>query len=149
MQVPSIGEAYTYRELADAHAKVSKALSKIRYKPNWSFSCSASPSVGAVSVTATMRVKDSTRQLPAGVVDIHPAFRAQEMVGAGQDIEVSNIMSIAWQVLHGMDEATLVSYIFDYLIMGMERHEAQEWYRFDGVVVRDPHKEQWRGAQSE
>lgn len=32
-------------------------------------------------------------------------------------------------------------YLFEHVIMGVERHEAAEWFRVDGEMLFDPHRE--------
>jgi len=95
----------------------SAIVSEISYKPGWEIWSDAYGDHLLVKVRA--RVQDS---------------RAAEI----REIVLTQDLAIDARLLAVLDEPALVDHVFGRLLE-IERHEAQEWYRYRGVLVNDPH----------
>lgn len=116
----SLPPATNFRNATDA----LKYLGRMTYKPGYKFSCwvedTNRPTMEQVIVlNLVVPVPDSTRadQKPVSIV-----FTNRESV---HNVIHSGPMYLLSRVQH--------------FFLLWERHEMDEWFRFDGVMVRDPH----------
>lgn len=122
-----------YPDLYKAYRRIEALAGRFSYKPNWVFEVEASPESGCITLGARMKTADSTG---------HP--HGHRMPGEDDPdsyIVIAKAISFPWQTVSEFDEGILVQQIFDLLVMGLERHEAEEWFRLDGRAVYDPHDE--------
>lgn len=114
------------------HLKWEQFFKDFSYKPNWEFDYQYQPDFDDQKVFITMRVPDSRRPLPEptpldnlmGKRTVIPAVPINKTVMLGP--------------FHG--EAYAKDYIRHHII-DMEIHEVDEWFRYQGELVFDPHKE--------
>jgi hypothetical protein len=96
-------------------------LAKVRYKPGWSFYLKeVTPESyyfdGCASVTVFCDVPDT----------YHPEFTVQ--------------ISASYPVPYYLpDEEAFLHWLRGYVINAVEQHESDEWFRYEGVLVNDPH----------
>jgi hypothetical protein len=106
----------------------NEQIATCSYKPEWKFEVQESGPLDGAAVhywatavlVMSMMVEDS----------YHP----------GQQIKIGRRQSVPIHVVERMDRRFFLEWIFR-AIIDAERHEAQEWFKVDGVVFDDPHKE--------
>lgn len=103
---------------------VNEIVAGLTYKPNWTIDLEER--WGAISLVLRMHVPDATK--PAG---------------SGEMVEACGGRTLDLYRMKMMSRRAFLDWVFEE-IMAMERHEAQEWFRLRGELVRDPHAE--RGA---
>lgn len=120
------------------------ALEGVRYKEGWSWTMEALPTQygfdnnPGLSVTITMTVLDSrleSAQFPFPVlvddgIELRPA--------TGKPVEVSGTFWLGGYLLKEMTVPKVQAWFLGCLL-GMETHEAREFFRIDGELFFDPH----------
>ena len=131
------------------------ALEAVKYKPNWhwrveplSLPWQYSPEAasGGMAVTVTMEVPDSRPQwMP---VLSHPyLIDAWEVRSSpAKPIEVSGRFTVPGHILSHWTDARQVQAWLLGCIVGMETHEAREFFLVDDERVFDPHSTMGRDA---
>ena len=105
-------------------ATVTNIVHRISYKPGYRLYVDFCPSNHSVRVAIKAMVKNSRDPHPTGTDEVE--FQATIEVPLFQHIFDS--------------EEDLVLYLRDELITLMELHERDEWFKFDGILVKDPHQ---------
>lgn len=104
-------------------------LERFRYKPGWK-----------LEVIPTSMFAESA----INACSIGMTFRAPNAESWNQDesniIVLGRRVTISWDELHECTEEELVRTIGDQVKL-FEMHEVDEWLRFDGVRLNDPHPE--------
>lgn len=102
----------------------------LNYKPNWDFDLQRFVEYSEARVIMTMRVPDSRKPVPQSEFNL---------MGQRQVIPLVPITkTVLLGPFHGEE------YAKDYIrfhIRDMEDHEIDEWFRYKGELVFDPHKE--------
>ena len=124
----------------DTFKWVQMMLSQFSYKPGWQFDLHRRPEVGGVMLTISLMVEDSRR----GPNQI-PRYREMTLT-AGEPfrIERDDLIPISGSYVvdryatEGRDEDRFLRWLHS-RITSVERHETDEWFRFKGRLVHDPH----------
>ena len=98
---------------------MERLVSRIAYKPNW-------------------RLSAHLGNQPTPAIIIEAMASVQDSSGSGVRIEIGKSMTLPPQVLCQFSDLDILRYLF-MVIMEMERHEAEEWFKMDGVRLYDPH----------
>lgn len=111
-------------------ADVRSIIDSVTYKPGWSISMVASNTRedGARSFESPYMLNIQARVHDSRQADPHDPQRASVGIAWSEEIP--------YAVLHTSDE--VLSHI-RHVIDGLERHERDEWFAVDGVLVKDPH----------
>ena len=110
-----------------------EVLSKVTYKPNVNLSVYGAGDVWKLRVQ--MWIEDSRKPLERW--EVRP--RSMQYFGPQRPLEsVSRTICIPMFVKG--DEHGFLNWI-RYVLLDMENHELDEWFRYNGELVNDPHKE--------
>lgn len=114
----------------DQLERVRSLLAKITYKPGW-------------VITA---FEHGVMREPKNEYSFYDPTRIyirilclQPDTVTGRETEISHHSSLSRYDVANMKDADVVGYLISNAIRHMELHEMDEWLRFDGVHVRDPH----------
>lgn len=124
LPLPSRGAAHAYVPLSDI-------VSRFTYKPGWRFTVhyGGMPVGGPSDLAATVAV-----HTPRDVVNSVPSpSRGEEL------LSVQNIVGIP----RDATEAEVVRRVRE-CVRKLELHESDEWLRYDGGMVAEPHTGLWR-----
>lgn len=116
----------TYRD----HLKWEQFFKDFSYKPNWEFDYIHEVDWDIQKVVITMRVPDSRRPVPEAEFDVMGRRQVIPMVPVSKTVILGRFAG--------------EQYAKDYIrhhIIDMEIHEVEEWFRYKGELVFDPHKE--------
>lgn len=97
--------------------ELNEVMAEVTYKPGWTLDLGQEN--WGVVLTMRMTVPDSTTY-------------------AHEPVEVVSRSPVDLWWLSRLDRDQFLNWLF-HEIMRMERHEAQEWFRFAGELVDDPH----------
>jgi hypothetical protein len=98
--------------------RLEAMLARVTYKPGWRLEIRPSPAQG---VQKALYV----------VAEIANSWRPEEDGYFGRSAPIPP----------SLDKAAFYRFVFEE-VLEMERHEAREWFRVDGVPPFDPHREE-------
>lgn len=107
----------------DPLVTVQGVIDKISYKPEWTFRCGLSPVSDDIEVRMTFNAKDSTGKR------------------IGYDPVILSIRISYEIILRAKNAEEYVKETIFHSIRTMEMHEIDEWLKYNGVHVNDPHPE--------
>jgi hypothetical protein len=114
----------------DQYERVKNLVGRITYKPGWKM---------VVSRTRTQNEYPSRYDLPA--VWITVTLPAIDVNDPEHKIILSN-QKCFWQyTLETMKDEQILEYCVVNLLLDTEKHELDEWFKFDGIQIFDPHKQ--------
>ena len=102
-----------------------RLVARVTYKPGWAVTAIDDPILGAVVIRVAFTVPDATLE-------------------SEQPLPLRIKYALPAALLVDMDERRALAYVFE-RVMEMERHEAREWFKLDGVPVDYPHGPDPRG----
>lgn len=112
---------FGHQYINDAHHRVSNLVGRLTYKPGFKI---------AVIPLA----------YPYDGICIRFSVGAEGQPGdTSEPIEIHSYLWVAWQVAECIDEWALAQRIFNG-VLDLERHQAQGWFKLDGVLFDDPHQ---------
>lgn len=110
--------------MTDQLERVRSVLQKVTYKPGW-------------VITA---FDHRTIQEPKNdFFSFHLCL--QPDIVSGRQTEIAHHSSLSIFDLANMKDDQVITYFVTNAIRDMEMHEMDEWFKFDGFHVRDPHPE--------
>lgn len=141
-----------YRDIKDL-------LARVKYKPNVYFDVSQDHSFdGNLKVHAKMWTLDSRQEYPpperwtaltingVGVRDIMWLGDNHNRMTCNIDpIRIASTQIVPWSVREA-GERLFWTWFKRAIIDELEHHEIDEWFRVDGELVHDPHKNDWSRA---
>lgn len=102
---------------------LDRQLHRFRYKPQ--FHCA----VAEMDTWAAAR----------GTYNLRIWFRTEDTYNPGRTVKIAGIHAIPPFILHRQDEDEFARWLLNTLV-GLEEHEAREWFRRDGEIFDNPHK---------
>lgn len=102
------------------YAELQMLLIRVTYKPNFKFQAYRQANVDSIRVSLAAQLPDA-RDTEGQIVTIH------------------SCLDISEPTLLGYTQSQVLEYLCK-LILDFEKHEADEWFKLDGVQVNDPHK---------
>jgi len=99
-----------------------RLVARLSYKPGWEVSVLQGPVDGSVTLRVAFTVSDA---------------RAVRLMAPALPLRIKHPLSAS--LLAGMNEARAVAFVFE-KVLEMERHEAREWFKLDGIPVDYPHE---------
>ena len=118
--------------IEDQLERVKRLLKKVTYKPGWKLDCSWEKS----KRQTYPRTSDWDRIFIMVQVRVPDAIDPQRMT------TVHSHYSMVAIDLERFNDGQIVDYFIRLAIQHMEEHEFCEWFKFDGICVKDPHPEQ-------
>lgn len=118
--------------MEDQLKRVKALLDKVTYKPGWTLDCSREPS----KYQTYPRSWDWDRIFIMVQVKVPDAIDPHKMTTIHSHYSLFSID------LERLDDRQIVDYFIRRAIQQMEEHELCEWFKFDGICVKDPHPEQ-------
>lgn len=105
--------------------RIQDILDRMTYKPGWKITIS--------------RPEDCGVQNYWEPITLHARYPTIDIT-TGKPITLSLVRSIPLESAETVPEDALIDLI-GYIIKNFEMHEFDEWFKIDGVCVRDPHPE--------
>jgi hypothetical protein len=111
--------------------RVKRLLSRVTYKPGWKITADYQGfSLEQAHMGPWRRVEITVRLNGPDAYDSN-----------GKMTIISRTDSLQEYDIERLDDGQIVDYFICRAIRELEEHEFREWFRFDGVCVRDPHPE--------
>jgi hypothetical protein len=131
------------------YPEILSLLQRISYKPNFNITCVPGSRELGVMLHITMYVPDSTHS--------HPPVEAREetryyrdagrmvTLDRGYRQEICNLIPVSGGrcVPPGLDQDGFLCWLRS-VLLELETHELDEWFKIDGAAVNNPHKNDGR-----
>jgi hypothetical protein len=118
----------------DQLERVQRLLKKVTYKPGWIITAYPHQMFDEPRSEDRYRFHNETR-IVIRVVCLQPDTIS------GQPREFIHHRSLcAYDIAH-LDDSKIIEYFIGRAIVEMEMHEVDEWFKYDGSHVKDPHPE--------
>lgn len=116
--------------MIDQLERVRGIVKKITYKPGWRF-----------NVASRYFDYQPTRPWDIDRVIITITAPMPNLNGDGTTVDVISQKQIECLQLERMKDEDILDYWITHCILDLEKHEMDEWLKFDGFHVREPHPE--------
>lgn len=118
--------------IEDQLQRVKRLLDKVTYKPGWTLNAGAIPA----------GEDDPLDTGDYGDIVLNVTMVADDAIWDRKKVTVYFQKIIDMGALRRMDDRKVLDYFIFGAIKELEEHECNEWFKFDGICVRDPHPEQ-------
>jgi hypothetical protein len=115
-------------------SRIQTLLSRVTYKPGWKFECWPTYASNGRLSDREISIITSFTAVNAENPSSTEIFHSQNLFPA--------------EILENMTDADLVLHVIRECIFRVEMHEVDEWLKFNGKCVREPHPELMRAPAS-
>ncbi len=116
----------------DVFKRLETIISSIGYKPNWKIS------VKPKMLRYSRRLKGWTEDY--STLTIRAIMVAPDTI-TGKSTEILSDYDFSAYTIENMKDEEIIRYVIKSAIMKLEHHEFDEWYKYKGEHVFDPHPE--------
>lgn len=131
------------REMYESAEWAKTVIAELSYKPEWTFTIDLDRRIGVVSLYTKFYAPDSRLSERRYVIREDVEFlcgKCGERRQATALCPVRGKQIIPNSILESRNEKTFLRWL-KYVIDTIEHHEIDEWFRFRGELVNDPHAE--------
>ena len=129
------------------YVQVLSILNRVSYKPNFEISCRPSDDewMGPAVLHIIMYVPDSTLDYPKVTVERDVRYQRVAdralMTGLHYRLQPTGVIPVSGSryVPAHLPEEHFLGWL-RHVLVEMEHHELDEWFKLDGVVLNNPHK---------
>ena len=113
----------------DALERTIRIVAEITYKPTWEFSVAAVPHFGS-----------DGSLLPIRMLCLYARLTAPDVTNPENTVHISSFRQLPYEDIDGWSDELLIQYVRDF-VRSAEMHEVDEWFRFRGIPLVNPHPE--------
>lgn len=114
----------------DQYERVKYLVERITYKPRWE-----------IAVSRTRNLGDHIGRYDIPAVWISVKLPAMDVHRPNREITLQNQKCFWEDTLESMTDKDIIKHCICNVLLDTERHELDEWFKFDGIQIFDPHHE--------